>query len=281
MDLTQIRYFLALARTLNFTRAAEACHVTQPALTKSIARLEAELGGTLILRERALTQLTELGRTMLPLLQQAHDAAERARAHAAGLRDPAPAPLRVGFAPEAAPEPFAPLFAEIADRLPLLQLTLTEAAPAALCNALLQGQIDAAILPSTAPLPDRMNRWALYEDTIDALVPDTGEDGPLTRERLGEHTLVQRNGPCALERWLAPAQARHHESQTEGQAYAMVRARLGIGAVPGRAPTPPGLARRPLEGAPPETLLLVAVAGRPHAPAADLFLKAARARAWA
>ena len=50
MDLTQIRYFLALARTLNFTRAAEACNVTQPALTRSIQRLEEELGGPLLLR---------------------------------------------------------------------------------------------------------------------------------------------------------------------------------------------------------------------------------------
>jgi DNA-binding transcriptional LysR family regulator len=39
MDLTQIRYFLVLAQTLNFTRAAEACHITQPALTKSISGL--------------------------------------------------------------------------------------------------------------------------------------------------------------------------------------------------------------------------------------------------
>ena len=54
--------FLALARTLNFTRAAEQCNVTQPALTKAIQKLEQELGGTLIHRERHLTQLTELGK---------------------------------------------------------------------------------------------------------------------------------------------------------------------------------------------------------------------------
>ncbi len=73
MDPTQIHYFLALARTLNFTRAAEACNVTQHALTKSIQRLEEELGGPSLLRERALTQLTPLGRAMLPLLEQARD----------------------------------------------------------------------------------------------------------------------------------------------------------------------------------------------------------------
>ncbi len=47
MDLVQIRYFLALARALNFTRVAEACNVTQPTLTKSIQRLKEELGGVL------------------------------------------------------------------------------------------------------------------------------------------------------------------------------------------------------------------------------------------
>src|SRR5215510_10733947 len=62
----QVRYFLALARTLNFTRAAEQCNVTQPALTKALQKFEQELGGALIHRERHLTQLTELGRMIFP-----------------------------------------------------------------------------------------------------------------------------------------------------------------------------------------------------------------------
>jgi DNA-binding transcriptional LysR family regulator len=55
MEFYQIRYFLALARSLNFTRAAEHCNVTQPALTKAIQKLELELGGVLVHRERHLT----------------------------------------------------------------------------------------------------------------------------------------------------------------------------------------------------------------------------------
>ena len=70
LQLHQVRYFLALARTLNFTRAAEQCNVTQPALTKAVHKLEQELGGTLIHRERHLTQLTELGKMILPTLEE-------------------------------------------------------------------------------------------------------------------------------------------------------------------------------------------------------------------
>ena len=65
MELFQVRYFLSLAKTLNFTRAAEACNVSQPALTRAIQKLEDEFGGPLIYRERSLTQLTELGRVAL------------------------------------------------------------------------------------------------------------------------------------------------------------------------------------------------------------------------
>lgn len=64
MELKQIRYFLNLADTLNFTRAAELSDVSQPALTKAIQRLEEELGGQLIFRDGKDTRLTELGRTI-------------------------------------------------------------------------------------------------------------------------------------------------------------------------------------------------------------------------
>ena len=71
MELHQVRYFLAVANTLNFTRAAEMCNVTQPALTKGVQKLEHELGGALLYRERQLTHLTELGKAVLPMLERA------------------------------------------------------------------------------------------------------------------------------------------------------------------------------------------------------------------
>ncbi len=88
MELYQARYFINLAKTLNFTRAAEACNVTQPALTRAVQRLEDEFGGPLLHRERNLTQLTELGRQLLPLIEQTYNAAETAKALALGFTRP-------------------------------------------------------------------------------------------------------------------------------------------------------------------------------------------------
>ena len=62
MEMHQIRYFLAVARTLNFTRAAEECHVAQPSLTRAVQKLEDELGGPLFRRERSNTHLSQLGK---------------------------------------------------------------------------------------------------------------------------------------------------------------------------------------------------------------------------
>jgi DNA-binding transcriptional LysR family regulator len=75
MEMQQVRYFITLAKTLNFTRAAEECNVSQPSLTRAIRLLEAELGGELLRRERRQSHLTDLGQRMLPLMQQCYGAA--------------------------------------------------------------------------------------------------------------------------------------------------------------------------------------------------------------
>jgi LysR family hydrogen peroxide-inducible transcriptional activator len=70
MELHQIRYFLAVCETLNFTRATESCNVTQPALTSAVQKLEEEMGGLLLRRERSRTHLTEFGQAMRPHLEE-------------------------------------------------------------------------------------------------------------------------------------------------------------------------------------------------------------------
>jgi DNA-binding transcriptional LysR family regulator len=85
MEMHQIRYFLAAAQTLNFTRAAEDCQVSQPALTTAIKKLESHLGSPLFRRERNQLFLSEFGRRMQPTLARILDQTEAAEAIAQGF----------------------------------------------------------------------------------------------------------------------------------------------------------------------------------------------------
>src|SRR5262245_57301448 len=97
MEMHQVRYFLAVSRTLNFTRAAEQCNVAQPSLTRAIRQLESELGGDLFRRERPQAQLTELGQRMLPLLRQCYDSAVGSRSLASSLKSGEVGALRLAL----------------------------------------------------------------------------------------------------------------------------------------------------------------------------------------
>src|SRR5215470_17088151 len=97
MEMHQIRYFLAAARTLNFTRAADECNVAQPSLTRAIQQLEEEFGGELFRRERKLSHLTDLGQRMLPLMQQCFEMAQGAKALAGSIRRGEIASLRLAL----------------------------------------------------------------------------------------------------------------------------------------------------------------------------------------
>lgn len=292
MDLTQIRYFLALARTLNFTRAAEECHVTQPALTKSIQRLEEELGGALLLRERSLTQLTPLGQAMLPMLEQTHTAAKRAKDHAAGMKRQISSPLRVGLASGVPTQPFLPVLVELARQLPNFQLTLEDKSGAALCEALLRGTLDAAVVTGGADLPDRLNRWPLFTDAVVLIVPpghalDGNAEDAVPLAALDEEAVICCGPECELLPLLGQAQRGHkaqlghrHRADTSPRAADLVRGGLGVALSTERAIVPGGLRKRPVAGTRPHDVLLVAVAGRPFTRTADAFIKLARAREW-
>src|SRR5215475_8486038 len=97
MEMHQVRYFLAVAQTLNFTRAAEECHVAQPSLTRAIKQLEGELGGDLFRRERPHAQLTDLGQKMYPLLKRCHESALGAQSLASSLKSGESGSLRLAL----------------------------------------------------------------------------------------------------------------------------------------------------------------------------------------
>src|SRR6266851_3628619 len=88
MELRHLRYFVAVAEELHFTRAAAKLHIAQPALTVQIQRLEADVGAALLSREGRSVSLTEAGRVFLErsrhILAQADEGIVLARRAAKG-----------------------------------------------------------------------------------------------------------------------------------------------------------------------------------------------------
>jgi DNA-binding transcriptional LysR family regulator len=145
MELHQIRYFVVLSRSLNFTRAAERCNITQSALTKAIQRLEGVLGGELIYRERQFTKLTELGKLVLPRLEEILSAADDARRSAEDFRKRKETPLKIGLSTSVSAALLGAIAPKIVALHPTLQIDVVEAPTADLLTLLFEGEIAAAL----------------------------------------------------------------------------------------------------------------------------------------
>lgn len=290
LQLYQVRYFLALARTLNFTRAAEQCNVTQPALTKAVQKLEQELGGPLIHRERHLTQLTELGKMILPTLEKIFSAAEAVRIQAQGYQKKTIAPLKIGLVPSVSAALITELLLDLVRTIPDLRLDLHEADANGLVAMLLDGQINAALVGDAVELPERIDRWTLFEERYVLVL---SRQHPMARqtvipvEDLRDATFLERIGCDVAGRFKQACFADHpgpkvgHRSAQESQLQQMAAAGFGAILAPEHAPRLPSLAAIPIEGDPVRRAVrLLAVAGRQYSPALDAFIKVARVRDW-
>lgn len=162
MEIQQMRYFLAAARELNFTRAATKCNVTQPSLTRAIGLLEAELGGDLFRRERNLTHLTDLGRRMLPLLAQCIENADQANRLARAIRSSNVVSLSLALRDGIPLEPFVPHLLELAGAFAEFDFTIRRGAPGDLEAELKEGKIDVLLGPMPETVWDRFDHWPLY-----------------------------------------------------------------------------------------------------------------------
>src|ERR1700722_4323052 len=290
MELHQVRYFVAVSRLLNFTRAAEQCNVTQPALTKAIQKLELELGGELIHRERQLTQLTDLGKLVLPTLERLGAAAGSARAIAREYQRKENAPLKIGLTPCVSSNLLVAPLAEVARHVPGIQVEIVEEPVHRLQELLFDGDISAALAADATALPERIDHWDLFEDHFLVLA---AKDNPLAdmeqvpMSALAEATWLERTG-CDLTRrfWdlvFADGQTPKisHRSKHESHLQNMVEAGLGIMVASAHTPRLPPPAVRPIQDDPMRwTVSLLVIAGRRYTPALDAFVKVARLRDW-
>jgi len=289
MELHQVRYFLAVASTLNFTRAAEICNVTQPALTKGVQKLEQELGGQLIYRERQLTHLTDLGKTVLPMLERALASTEAVRRRARQFQQKQLAPLTIGLAPSISASLVLAPIADIRKFVPGLHVELREEPPGRLVELLLEGEVNVALVGDLEDTPERIDEWPLFEERYVAVLSPSHElaDLPVIgMEALREATILDSfhcDVAPKFDRLFFPDTPPHHNHSSNRDLHLQHLAAAGFGIVlaPEHMPRLPSLKALPIEGDPVRReVRLLAVQGRRYSPALDAFVKVARLRDW-
>ncbi len=145
-ELKQLRQFVVLAQELNFGRAAEKLHMSQPPLSVAIRKLEERVGTPLVDRSRHHVRLTPAGKVFLKeaqrLLLQAHAATERALRAAQGVEGS----LSLSFVPSAAIDVLPDMFRRFQNDYPTVQLNVTAESTSRQLEALKRAQVDLALV---------------------------------------------------------------------------------------------------------------------------------------
>ncbi len=144
MELDQLRYFLQVADEANFTRAAETLRLSQPALSRSIAKLEDELGQPLLERQSRRVILTEAGTLLRSRAREVLRIIDNTVAEICD--DGQTGTIQLGAIPTIAPFFLPGLLAEFATRFPAARLIVQEDTTENLLKACSQGDVDLAIL---------------------------------------------------------------------------------------------------------------------------------------
>jgi DNA-binding transcriptional LysR family regulator len=283
----QIRYFLAVSRTLNFTRAAEECHVAQPSLTRAIKLLEEEFGCDLFRRERKYTHLTEFGQRMLPFLTQSYESALTAKSVAKAIRTGAVAPLVLALSKSIDVSILIAPLTELTRSFPGLELRFQRGALAEIFDMLKKGDVEVAVAEGSDERWERLDYWPLFSEPLTVVLSQDhkfANRASIDVSALMEQRLLLRPYCDAAERALRllrqnnHAIARSHELVSDDDLIKLVDANLGVGILPASTTCPPHLKRLPLDGFPVERVVaLYGVAGRQRPPAAAAFMKMLRA----
>lgn len=290
MEMHQIRYFLAVCQTLNFTRAAEDCHVSQPALSRAVRQLEAELGGELLRRERSLTQITDLGRAVLPSLRQCYEGRQTAKSLAQSYLKEGHAPLRLALSRSIGMRVLAPLLGEITRAFPRIEIKTLRAPPHEITEKLKNGEAEIAIASRVGHDWERLDVRRLYEERFGVLLSRRHALANSTRIALGQladECLLRRPHCGPTETLLAKLKSvglqskQQHEVPLLNDLIALVRANLGIAVLPITRRLPDEVCFREVEGIDLTRWIHVySVEGRQHSAAAATLKNLLRGEDW-
>jgi len=199
MEMQQLRYVVAVARTGNFSRAAEQCHVAQPSLSQQVQKLEDELGERLFDRMNREARLTSHGEEFLRRAVRILEEVDAAKREATDARDLLRGTLMIGVLPTIAPYLLPDALAEFAGTFPGVEIVVQEDTTARLLKLALAYEIDFAL----ASQPIRDERLEVRELFSEELLLALPPGHPLTRKRsvaIGdlehERLIVMKEGHC-------------------------------------------------------------------------------------
>jgi LysR family hydrogen peroxide-inducible transcriptional activator len=206
-SLRQLQYAVAVADALSFRRAADRCHVSQPALSAQLALLEGALGVRLFERDRRHVVLTPAGTLVVEraraLLRDADDLIELA----ARTGDPLAGTLRFGVIPTLSPYLLPEIAPALRARFPRLSLLWSEDKTASLVTQLDRGDLDAALLAREAALGDVDGETIARDAFLLALPPRhplASSRAPLAPKALrDEPVLLLDDGHCFRDQALS------------------------------------------------------------------------------
>jgi DNA-binding transcriptional LysR family regulator len=290
MEMHQVRYFLAVARTLHFTRAADDCHVTQPSLTRAIKQLEDELGGDLFRRERPQAQLTELGQRMLPLLKQCYESAMSARSLASAMKSGDIGGLNLALSRTIDVSLLIPRLMELQKHFSGLRFKLLRRTGLEVAESLKRGDAELGIAASIGDMWERLDSWPLFSEgfclALNAKHP-LADRTEITAEELRQQRFLVRSycehaGELAEFLRSRGIDMDHcHEVTSERDLSALLDANMGVVLVPASAGGTQIWKRTPVEGLElRRTVHLYGVAGRQRSAAGSAMLKMLRAAEW-
>jgi DNA-binding transcriptional LysR family regulator len=193
VDLRQLRYFVAVARERNFTRAAETQHIAQPPLSRQIRQLEDELGVTLIERGSRPVRLTEGGRLLYEQAVRALDHMEEIQAIMRRLREAEIPRFSIGFVASTLYDMLPEVIRRYRAARPRVELTLLELTTLEQVAALKEGRIDVGFgrIPFDDPLIERV---LLRNERIIVALPEThplqDHAGSLRLDDLADQPLI-------------------------------------------------------------------------------------------
>lgn len=186
MEFSQIRYFLAVAEHLNFTNAADACAVSQPALSKAISKLEETLGGELFDRSSHQVMLTEFGRVMRVQFELIEDSRRMALQAAKKAASVPTRKLNIGVMCTVSSGRFAQFIKIYQAANPSLEIVLHDVTGMAIPEKLLNGELDCVFCARSQTHDQRFDAIKLFEEPMLIAFANGHRFGDMTSVPLAE-----------------------------------------------------------------------------------------------